>query len=221
MRAPPFREEESQSLQSFPQRARRGQPVLAALARTKRAVAPNGTQAIADARNLLSALDTVMLTRTAARRRRHVATAAPSEPSRHSSRCSTASRRHIAGGRHLSCPNALCSSGSRNRDCITTPAATTGDEKGALRAGRGGVRRRGRTAGLARGRRAGPRRVRDWARWSWRSAPRDPARCFTAATAYLRLSSRRSRACGRLIWRRLPASRRRLSGRCGRSRRAT
>ena len=53
-------------------KAARGLPVTAE--------AFHATQAIADARNLLSALDTVMLTRTAARRRWHVATAAPSEP---------------------------------------------------------------------------------------------------------------------------------------------
>ena len=53
----------------------------------------------------------------------------------------------------------------------TAPPAATGDEIGALRADRGGVRRRGRTTGRARGRRAGPL---GWGlpRWSWRSAPR-------------------------------------------------
>ena len=58
-------EEESHSLQSF--LSERGEDSLfsAALARTEliRAVAPNGPQAIADARNLLSGLDTVVLTR--------------------------------------------------------------------------------------------------------------------------------------------------------------
>ena len=58
-------ENESRSLQSFLS-ARAGDSFFsAALARTEliRAVAPNGAQAIADARNLLSKLDTVMLTR--------------------------------------------------------------------------------------------------------------------------------------------------------------
>jgi len=58
-------EQESLPLQSF-LRERGGDSLFsAALARTEliRAVAPNGTQAIADARNLLSSLDTVVLTR--------------------------------------------------------------------------------------------------------------------------------------------------------------
>jgi predicted nucleic acid-binding protein len=58
-------EDESQSLLSFLS-ARAGDSLFsAALARTEliRAVAPNGAQAIADARNLLNRLDTVMLTR--------------------------------------------------------------------------------------------------------------------------------------------------------------
>jgi predicted nucleic acid-binding protein len=58
-------EDESQSLRSF--LSARGDDSLfsSALARTEliRAVAPNGAQAIADARDLLFALHTVMLTR--------------------------------------------------------------------------------------------------------------------------------------------------------------
>ena len=58
-------EKESQALKSF--LGERGEDDLfsAALARTEliRAVAPNGAQAIADARDLLNRLDTVMLTR--------------------------------------------------------------------------------------------------------------------------------------------------------------
>jgi predicted nucleic acid-binding protein len=58
-------EDESQSLRSFLHDRAEDSLFSAALARTElvRAVAPNGTQAIADARNLLSGLDTVMLTR--------------------------------------------------------------------------------------------------------------------------------------------------------------
>lgn len=58
-------EQESQSLRSY--LSERGEDSLfsTALARTEliRAVAPNGSQAIADARTLLSGLDTVVLTR--------------------------------------------------------------------------------------------------------------------------------------------------------------
>jgi len=58
-------EDESQSLRSF--LIARGEDTFfsAALARTEliRAVAPNGAQAVADARNLLRSLDTVTLTR--------------------------------------------------------------------------------------------------------------------------------------------------------------
>ena len=58
-------EEESQSLQSFISEQAEHSLFTAALARTEliRAVAPNGAQAIADARNLLSSLDAVVLTR--------------------------------------------------------------------------------------------------------------------------------------------------------------
>lgn len=59
-------EDESASLRSFlRERTEDDSLFSAALARTEllRAVLPNGPQAIADARNLLSALDTVVLTR--------------------------------------------------------------------------------------------------------------------------------------------------------------
>jgi predicted nucleic acid-binding protein len=58
-------EHESLSLQSFLRERGEDSLFSAALARTEliRAVAPNGAQAIADARNLLSSLDTVVLTR--------------------------------------------------------------------------------------------------------------------------------------------------------------
>jgi predicted nucleic acid-binding protein len=58
-------EDESQSLQSFLSARADDSLFSAALARTEliRAVAPNGAQAIADARDLLNSLDTVMLTR--------------------------------------------------------------------------------------------------------------------------------------------------------------
>src|SRR5277367_4373126 len=58
-------EDESQSLQSFLGARADDSLFSAALARTEliRAVAPNGAQAIADARDLLNRLDTVMLTR--------------------------------------------------------------------------------------------------------------------------------------------------------------
>jgi predicted nucleic acid-binding protein len=58
-------EEESQSLQTFLRERADDALFSAALARTElvRAVAPNGVQAIADARHLLSTLDTVVLSR--------------------------------------------------------------------------------------------------------------------------------------------------------------
>ena len=58
-------EDESQSLQSYLSARADDSLFSAALARTEliRAVAPNGAQAIADARDLLNSLDTVMLTR--------------------------------------------------------------------------------------------------------------------------------------------------------------
>jgi predicted nucleic acid-binding protein len=58
-------EDESQSLQSFLGARADDSLFSAALARTEliRAVAPSGAQAIADARDLLNRLDTVMLTR--------------------------------------------------------------------------------------------------------------------------------------------------------------
>jgi predicted nucleic acid-binding protein len=58
-------EDESQALRSFLSERSEDNLFSAALARTEliRAVAVNGPQAIADARNLLSALDTVVLTR--------------------------------------------------------------------------------------------------------------------------------------------------------------
>ncbi|PXX06302.1 type II toxin-antitoxin system VapC family toxin [Mycolicibacterium moriokaense] len=58
-------EDESQPLRSFLSERVEDSLFSAALARTEliRAVAPNGAQAIADARDLLSGLDTVMLTR--------------------------------------------------------------------------------------------------------------------------------------------------------------
>jgi predicted nucleic acid-binding protein len=58
-------EDESQSLQSFLGARADDSLFSAALARTEliRAVAPNGAQAIADARDLLDRLDIVMLTR--------------------------------------------------------------------------------------------------------------------------------------------------------------
>jgi predicted nucleic acid-binding protein len=58
-------EKESPSLQSFLNERDRDDLFTAALARTEliRAVAQNGPQAIAEARNLLSSLDTVTLTR--------------------------------------------------------------------------------------------------------------------------------------------------------------
>jgi hypothetical protein len=59
-------EDESEALKSFPHGRAKDGPFAAALARTEliRAVAPNGPQAIADARNVLSGLDTVVLTRS-------------------------------------------------------------------------------------------------------------------------------------------------------------
>jgi len=58
-------EDESQSLRSFLSERVEDRLFSAALARTEliRAIAPNGAQAIADARDLLSGLDTVVLTR--------------------------------------------------------------------------------------------------------------------------------------------------------------
>ena len=58
-------EDESQSLRFFLSERVEDSLFSAALARTEliRAVAPNGAQAIADARDLLSGLDTVVLTR--------------------------------------------------------------------------------------------------------------------------------------------------------------
>jgi len=58
-------EDESPSLRSFLRERAEDNLFSAALARTEllRAVAANGTQAIADARKLLSGLDTVVLTR--------------------------------------------------------------------------------------------------------------------------------------------------------------
>jgi predicted nucleic acid-binding protein len=58
-------EDESPSLRSFLREQAEDSLFTAALARTEllRAVAPNGAQAIADARKLLSGLDTVALTR--------------------------------------------------------------------------------------------------------------------------------------------------------------
>ena len=58
-------EDESQSLQTFLSAQADDSLFSAALARTEliRAVAPNGPQAIADARDLLKSLDTVVLTR--------------------------------------------------------------------------------------------------------------------------------------------------------------
>ncbi len=58
-------EEESQPLQSYLTEHEQDTLFTAALARTEllRAVAPNGPQAIVDARNLLTTLDTVVLTR--------------------------------------------------------------------------------------------------------------------------------------------------------------
>jgi predicted nucleic acid-binding protein len=58
-------EDESPSLRSFLRERAQDSLFSAALARTEllRAVAPNGTQAIADARKLLNGLDTVVLTR--------------------------------------------------------------------------------------------------------------------------------------------------------------
>lgn len=58
-------ESESQPLKDFLSARAADSLFSAALARTEliRAVAPNGTQAIADARDLLNRLDTVMLTR--------------------------------------------------------------------------------------------------------------------------------------------------------------
>jgi predicted nucleic acid-binding protein len=58
-------EQESRSLRSFLRQRAEDSLFSAALARTEllRAVAPNGAQAIVDARNLLSGLDTVVLTR--------------------------------------------------------------------------------------------------------------------------------------------------------------
>jgi predicted nucleic acid-binding protein len=58
-------EDESPSLRSFLRERAQDNLFSAALARTEllRAVAPNGAQAIADARKLLSGLDTVVLTR--------------------------------------------------------------------------------------------------------------------------------------------------------------
>ena len=58
-------EDESQPLQSFLRERAEDSRFSAALARTQliRAVAANGAQAIADARNFLGSLDTVVLTR--------------------------------------------------------------------------------------------------------------------------------------------------------------
>jgi uncharacterized protein len=58
-------EDESSSLRSFIRQQAEDGLFTAALARTElvRAVAPNGAQAIADARKLLNGLDTVALTR--------------------------------------------------------------------------------------------------------------------------------------------------------------
>ena len=58
-------EDESQSLQSFLSARADDSLFSAALTRTEliRAVAPNGAHAIADARDLLNSMDTVMLTR--------------------------------------------------------------------------------------------------------------------------------------------------------------
>jgi predicted nucleic acid-binding protein len=58
-------EQESRSLRSFLRQRAEDSLFSAALARTEllRAVAPNGAQAIVVARNLLSGLDTVVLTR--------------------------------------------------------------------------------------------------------------------------------------------------------------
>ena len=58
-------EDESQPLRSFLRERAEDSLFSAALARTEllRAVAPNGAQALADARNLLSGLDAVVLTR--------------------------------------------------------------------------------------------------------------------------------------------------------------
>ena len=58
-------QDESQSLRFFLSERVEDSLISAALARTEliRAVAPNGAQAIADARDLLSGLDTVVLTR--------------------------------------------------------------------------------------------------------------------------------------------------------------
>ena len=58
-------EDESQPLRSFLSKRAQDRLFSAALARTEliRAVAPNGSQAVADARHLLSGLDTVVLTR--------------------------------------------------------------------------------------------------------------------------------------------------------------
>ena len=58
-------EDESQPMRSFLRERVEDSLFSAALARTEliRAVAPNGAQAIADARDLLSGLDTVVLTR--------------------------------------------------------------------------------------------------------------------------------------------------------------
>jgi predicted nucleic acid-binding protein len=58
-------ENESQSLQSFLSARADDSLFSPALARTEliRAVAPNGAQAIADARDLFNSVDTVMLTR--------------------------------------------------------------------------------------------------------------------------------------------------------------
>ena len=58
-------QDESQSLRSFLSERVEDRLFSAALARTEliRAIAPNGAQAIADARDLLSGLDTVVLTR--------------------------------------------------------------------------------------------------------------------------------------------------------------
>ena len=58
-------DDESQSLQSFLSARADDSLFSAGLARTEliRAVAPNGAQAIADARDLLESLDTIMLTR--------------------------------------------------------------------------------------------------------------------------------------------------------------
>jgi predicted nucleic acid-binding protein len=58
-------EDESEPLKSFLRERAEDGLFSAALARTEliRAVAPNGAQAIADARNLLNSVDTVVLTR--------------------------------------------------------------------------------------------------------------------------------------------------------------